>query len=239
MQPNARTVQGALEGALSGLLGEPIRAIGAGRTDAGVHATGQVIGFRTASAMPEATIRRGVNALLPADVALLEVVEVPEHFHARYSATGRGYEYTIWNYRVRRPLLRRTALWVEEPLDVGAMSAAARHLLGRHDFSSFSATGEGDGRERTVRRASWRTDGALLVFEVEADAFLRGMVRGIVGTLLAVGRGRLDAEGFAAAFRAADRGRGASAAPPHGLCLVRVDYDGRHAKGQRLTEEDE
>lgn len=219
-------MQGVLEEALRRLLGGDVRVAGAGRTDAGVHATGQVISFRVAKAMPEPTIERGVNAHLAADVAVREVREVPEDFHARFSATGRTYNYTIWNGGSPRPLLRRTALWVAETLDLGAMERASGALVGRHDFSGFSAKTDGT-RERTVRRAAWRVEDGVLAFEIEADAFLRGMVRGIVGTLLLVGRGRLDPKGFADVLRGADRARGAGAAPAHGLCLVSVQYHGR------------
>ena len=229
-------MQGVLEEAFAKLLGERVGVIGAGRTDAGVHATGQVISFRTGSPMPEATIERGVNALLPQDVAIREVAEVREDFHARYSATGRTYAYRIWNAARPRPLLRRTTWWVRDPLDVGAMRAACRHLVGRHDFSAFSMKAEGT-RERMVRKASWSEAEGTLCFEIEADAFLRGMVRGIVGTLVQVGRGRLDPERLADVVASARREEGGPSAPPQGLCLARVTYG--EADYHAVDEEDE
>lgn len=234
-----------LEGALARLVGSPVRLVGAGRTDAGVHATGQVISFRMTTALPETTIRRGVNALLPTDVALLEVTEVDDSFHARYSARSRTYNYMIWNGAAPRPLVRRTSLWIEDRLDVKAMEHASAELLGRHDFGAFSALADNPrSRERTVQRATWRGDaGRMLRFEIEADAFLRGMVRGIVGTLLRVGRDRIATDAFAEILRSGRREEGSAAAPAHGLCLVRVDYPpetsarSEYAEARRLEEE--
>lgn len=218
-----------LEEALGRLLQETVRITGAARTDTGVHATGQVINFRMSSALLVERIRRGANALLPRDVAILELAEVGDDFHARNHATSRTYEYAIWNGRTPRPLLRRTSLWVEDPLDVEAMRRASVHLVGRHDYSAFAMKTSGR-RERRVRRAEWRAAGeGMLVFEIEATGFLRGMVRGIVGTLLRVGHGKLHADEFASVLASADRGRAGPAAPAHGLCLVRVAYQGREA----------
>ena len=233
-------MQGVLEEALAKLFGAPVAVIGAGRTDAGVHATGQVISFHTANEMPEATIERGVNALLAADVAIREVAEVADDFHARYSATGRTYEYTIWNAASPRPLLRRTTWWVRETLDLRAMEDASAHLVGRRDFSAFAMKAPGS-RERTVRRAGWSGSGdGVLRFEIEADAFLRGMVRGVVGTLERVGRGKVDPRGFAEILASADRDRAGPSAPAHGLCLVRVAYGPRERDTyHRPAEEDE
>ena len=166
-----------------------------------------------------------MNALLPADVAVSGVSEVDGGFHARFSATGRAYNYMIWNGPRPRPLLRRTAWWVPEPLDVEAMRQAASDLVGRHDFSSFAMKGEGS-RQRTVRSASWAERDGALVFAIEADGFLRGMVRGIVGTHVRVGRGKIEPEAFGAIVAAADRDRGGPSAPAHGLCLVSVSYAG-------------
>ncbi len=219
-----------LEETLGGLLGEAIRVIGAARTDTGVHATGQVINFRTERAtLPVDTIWRGVNALLPHDVVVRELAEVGDDFHARYDATARTYYYTIWNGRWPRPLLRRTALWVEDPLDLAAMRRASGHLVGVHDFSAFAMKTPGR-REREVRRAEWRAEDGVLVFDIEANGFLRGMVRGIVGTLLRVGRGKLDADGFGAVLASGDRAVAGPSAAPHGLCLVRVAYGERSGK---------
>ena len=231
-------MQGALEEALAKLVGERVGVVGAGRTDAGVHATGQVISFRSATRLPQATIERGLNALLPGDVGLSAVREVPDDFHARYSATARTYRYTIWNGRWPRPLLRRTAWWVPDPLDLDAMRRAAAAVVGRHDFSSFAMKGDGS-RERTVTNATWRDRDGELEFSIEADGFLRGMVRGIVGTQVRVGRGKLPAQEFGDIVAAADRERGGPSAPAQGLCLMMVSYDGGNSERERRDDEED
>jgi tRNA pseudouridine38-40 synthase len=237
VQRNAPTVQAELERALATICGEAIKTIGAGRTDAGVHATGQVISFRSATRLDGATIGRGVNALLPADIAIADVEEAGEDFHARYSATGRTYEYRIRSAPQREPLERHREHWLPRPLDVEAMGRASGLLIGRRDFSAFavapgSTTKPGDDRTgragtRTVRTAAWSREGTLLRFVIEADGFLRGMVRGIVGTLLWVGRGRITADELAAILEGRDRARAGPSAPAAGLCLVNVSYEGQ------------
>jgi len=197
-----------------------VRVTGAGRTDAGVHAIGQVINFRTASALSGSDLGSGVNALLPADIAISALEPCGEGFHARFSATGRTYEYRLWNAQVRRPLERRER-WYPQTLDLAAMRAAADRLPGRRDFSAF-ATGEGG--VRTVRRAGWSSEGSLLRFEIEADAFLRGMVRAIVGTMLWIGRGKIDLARFEEIVAGRDRSLAGPSAPPGGLCLTQVTY---------------
>ena len=167
VQPNAPTVQGELERALGTICAEPVRVIGAGRTDTGVHASGQVVDFRTASTLGAAELGRGVNALLPEDIADSALEPAEESFHARYSATGRTYEYRIRNAAERDPLTRLGELWIGARLDVGAMRAASAAIVGRMDFSAFAA---GPGGIRTVRRAEWCADGALLRFAITADA---------------------------------------------------------------------
>jgi tRNA pseudouridine38-40 synthase len=248
VQRNAPTVQAELELALATICGEAIKTIGAGRTDAGVHATGQVINFRSATRLDGATIGRGVNALLPADIAIADVEEAGEDFHARYSATGRTYEYRIRNAPQREPLERHREHWLPRPLDVEAMVRASGVLIGRRDFSAFAvapgATKAGDDRTgragtRTVRRAAWSREGTLLRFVIEADGFLRGMVRGIVGTLLWVGRGRITADDLAGIVEARDRSRAGPSAPAAGLCLVDVSYEGRPSKAADEDEETE
>jgi len=201
-----------------------VRVTGAGRTDAGVHAIGQVINFRTASALPGGDLGSGVNALLPEDIAISALEPCGEGFHARFSATGRTYEYRLRNAQARRPLERREH-WYPQELDLAAMRAAADRLPGQRDFSAF-ATGEGG--IRTVRRAAWSRDpdaeGSLLRFEIEADAFLRGMVRAIVGTMLWIGRGKIDLARFEEIVAGRDRSQAGPSAPPGGLCLVHVTY---------------
>ena len=222
VQPNAPTVQAELERALSILCDERVRVTGAGRTDAGVHASGQVIDFRTASALDGATIGRGVNALLPEDIAVSGLGPAAEEFHARFSATGRTYEYRIRNAPERDPLERLREHHVDTPLDVAAMRDASTALVGRKDFSAFAA---GPGGVRTIRSAEWCSEGSLVRFEITADAFLRGMVRAIVGTLLWVGRGKIDSAAFGDIVDSRDRGKAGPSAPANGLCLVSVQYD--------------
>jgi tRNA pseudouridine38-40 synthase len=235
VQPNGPTVQGELERALSGVCNEAVRVTGAGRTDAGVHASGQVIDFRTASALDGATIGRGVNALLPEDIAVSALEPAAEDFHARFSATGRTYEYRIRHAAERDPLERRRELHISGPLDVVAMRDASARLVGRRDFSSFAA---GPGGVRSVRRAEWCEQPARLRFEITADAFLRGMVRAIVGTLLRVGRGKIDAAAFEEIIAASERSVAGPSAPAHGLCLIAVEYGGARER-RELDEADE
>lgn len=236
VQPNARTVQGELERAISKVCDEAVRVTGAGRTDAGVHASGQVIDFRTASALDGVTIGRGVNALLPEDIAVSALEPAAEDFHARFSATGRTYEYRIRHAPERDPLERRRELHITGPLDVAAMRDASGRLVGRRDFSSFAA--DPRGGVRSVRSATWCEDGPRLRFEVTADAFLRGMVRAIVGTLLWVGRGKIDALTFEKIVAANDRAMAGPSAPANGLCLIAVEYGERRAR-RELDEADE
>jgi len=233
VQPNAPTVQGELERVLAVICGEPVRITGAGRTDAGVHASGQVIDLRTTSDLAAAELERGVNALLPEDIAISDLEPAADHFHARFSATGRTYEYRIRNAAVRDPLRVRREHWHPGALDVGQMRAAAAHLVGRHDFAAFAA---GESGERTVKRAEWVSEGDILRFEIEADAFLRGMVRGIVGTLVWVGRGKLTVAAFAAVLAARDRTLAGPSAPAKGLCLVAVGYGDGERRRQDGSE---
>ena len=236
VQPNAPTVQGELERVLAQICGEPVRITGAGRTDAGVHATGQVIDFRTASALDGGTMERGVNALLPEDIAISALEPAGETFHSRFSATGRTYEYRLRIGPARDPLERRREHWLPGPLDVDAMNDAARRLVGRHDHAAFAA---GVSGERSVRRAVWRREDNVLRFEIEANAFLRGMVRGIVGTLLWVGRGKIAPDRFEEIQRSRDRSQAGPSAPAQGLCLVTVSYDGDSVQSESESDEDE
>ncbi len=234
IQPNAPTVQGELERVLAVMCGEPVRITGAGRTDAGVHATGQVMDLRTTSGLGPVELERGVNALLPEDIAISDLEPAEDSFHARFSATGRTYEYRIRNAAVRDPLWTRREHWHPSELDLAAMRTAAAQLVGRHDFAAFAAGGESG--ERTVKRAEWVSDGNILRFEIEADAFLRGMVRGIVGTLLWVGRGKMTALRFGEVLAARDRALAGPSAPAKGLCLVAVRYGDGELRRQDGSE---
>lgn len=228
LQPNRRTIQEVLEEALARSLGERVRVTAAGRTDAGVHASGQVVSFTTRGRLAPAELLRAVNAYLPDDVHVYGAAEGPPELDARRSALRRHYRYLIWSHRLPNLWERRWVWHLTDRLDVGAMQAAARQLVGTHDFASFLGhrAQEPAGRTtvRTVERAVWWQDGNLIGFEVTANAFLRHMVRGIVGTLVEVGRGRLDPAQFGTILEAADRRRAGANAPPHGLILTGVDY---------------
>ena len=224
-QPGMRTVEGVLEDAIRALLGEEVFVRGAGRTDAGVHADGQVASFALASRIPPHGLLRGLNSILPADVALQDVDEAPAAFDARFSARGKVYRYTVWNHVVRSPRHARTAWHVRRVLDMATIRQAAGALVGEHDFRAFRAS---DCERRTTRRLVRRLDvdrqGAVLTFEIEATAFLKNMVRIVVGTLVDVGRGHLPPEAIARMLETGDRAAGGITAPPQGLTLLRVIY---------------
>jgi tRNA pseudouridine38-40 synthase len=219
-QPDARTVQGELEAALARLSGgirQPV--MGAGRTDAGVHATGQVIAFAYPGSLSAAALTDSLNGLLPQDVAIRGLRRAPAGFNPRYAARYRDYRYSIWN-GPRSPLRERTALWVRTDLDVAAMARAATAFEGRHDFSAFG--GADPQPVRTVHRLRVRKTGSLVAIDVRADAFLRGMVRRLVATLLAVGRGQLEASAVPGLLTAGRPALDGAAVPARGLCLRRV-----------------
>ena len=225
-QAAGRTVQGEVEAAL-GRIGWTGRTIwGAGRTDAGVHASGQVIAFDMEWGHGAGALQRALNANLPDDVAAREAAECDERFHPRYSARGRRYRYTLYNQPVRSPLAARYAWQVWPGLDVAALQAASAHLLGQHDFASFGADPDGGTNTvRTVEVAGWQpAPGGWLTFDIAAEAFLQRMVRSIVGALRLVGGGGLSVGDFAALVQQPDRSQCPPAAPPQGLCLVEVLY---------------
>jgi tRNA pseudouridine38-40 synthase len=226
-QPHRRTVQDALEAALAQFAGEPLATVCAGRTDAGVHARGQVVHFDTRRERDLSSWIRGVNRYLPPAVAVQWARVVPADFHARYSARARRYEYWIYNHAVRSPLLQDRAAWVFRPLDVAAMQAAAACLLGRHDFSSFrSAQCQAASPERELFQCEVQRVGARLVrVRVAANAFLHHMVRNLVGALVAVGTGREEASWLARLLEARDRREAAPTMAAGGLVLVHVEYD--------------
>ena len=220
VQPAARTVQGELEAALARISGGcRIRVEAAGRTDAGVHALGQVIAFTDPNGRPAKELVRALNALLPVDVSLREMRPVPAGFNPRYAARYREYRYTVWN-GPRSPLRERFALGVRDPLDIAAMERAGSVLVGRHDFSAFGAAHRQP--VRTVRWVRVRREGSLVTIDVAADAFLRQMVRRIVAALLEAGHGKTDEEEVAAALASGKPAFNGATAPAKGLCLRRV-----------------
>lgn len=229
VQPGRPTVQQAVSDAIAAVTGERVVVHGSGRTDAGVHALGQVAHFHLQGRMPAAAMRRALNARLPASIRVLEADEAAAGFHARRNACGKLYRYRIWREEVCPPFLHRYVYHHPYRLDEAAMAAAAPLLQGRHDFRSFAAGSEGGrapaGTERTVTRSQLWREGPELIYEVEGEGFLRHMVRNLVGWLLEIGRGTRHADEITAVLAARARSAAGPTAPPQGLYLVRVDYD--------------
>ncbi len=228
-QPNGRSVQGAVEAAWAAFSGETRRVTFAGRTDAHVHATGQVVHLDTANQHPPATIARALNARLPRDVAVVGAWEVTSGFHARFGATWRRYRYLLDPAPVAAPLLRHMVVPVAPPPDAAAIQAALEMLIGEHDFAGFAS--QHHDSQSTVRQCYrarcepvvWEGR-RLLAIELVANAFLRHMVRTIVGTVLEVGHHRRTLAAFGAVLQTADRRQAGPTAAPHGLTLVAVGY---------------
>lgn len=232
-QLNGRSVQAVLESALVELHGALVTAAAAGRTDAGVHALGQVVAFDAPRVLPAKAYLRGLSSLLPDDVAVVAAEEVSDTFDPRRWATGKRYRYLVSRRPGRAPLLRRTHWEVFTPLDLRAMRVSAPALLGTHDFSSFRAADcEAPHPRRTLRELELHEEGEVLRIEVEGTAFLRHMVRNIVGSLVEVGRGKRPPGWVGEVLGAKDRTLAGPTAPAHGLTLVEVTYgDGpRHAE---------
>ena len=228
-QPGLRTVQGELERALGVLLRrDAVTLTVAGRTDAGVHALGQVASYAGPPAPP-----RGLNAILPDDVAVLACEPAPPGFSARRDATSRAYRYRLLHRRARSPFARRIALHWPHELDVAVLRACAASLPGTHDFTAFTPTETHHVRfARDVHAARWVAEGDRVDFLVEADAFMRGMVRALVGTMLEVASGRRTVEEFAALLHGCPRADAGQTAPAHGLTLLGVGYAGRRVLGE-------
>jgi tRNA pseudouridine38-40 synthase len=229
VQPNGvKTVQQALEKALSKVANEPISLVCAGRTDAGVHATNQVIHFDTLSVRPEKAWLRGTRPYLPDSVSVRWAKEVVPQFHARFSALNRTYRYLLTDAKTPSGLLHDQVTWSSRPLSVGLMRAAAAHLVGQHDFTSFRATQcQAKSPVRKIEYIHLVRRGDLIVLEVQANAFLHHMVRNIVGVLMAVGAGDKPPTWVAEVLAARDRSAGGVTAKPFGLYLVAVDYPGQ------------
>lgn len=224
-QPGLRTVQGEIEAALGTYLKEPVTTTGAGRTDAGVHALGQVMSFRHAAPIDDTrAIVRATNAMAGPAIAVLRLEEAGEGFDARFSAVARTYEYMILAREVPDPFSRHTAWHRPHPLDTAAMAEAGEALVGEHDFRSFARVEEGQVPVRRIEALDIEPVGEVVVVRVRANAFLQQMVRSIVGTLVKVGEGRIERDAVSAILEARDRAQAGPVAPPHGLFLVSVDY---------------
>jgi tRNA pseudouridine38-40 synthase len=233
-QADAATIQQTVEEALARLIGEPVALIGSGRTDAGVHALGQVANFRTTSTIPLKAFHDGLNSILPRDIAVLSAAEVPPEFHARKSARSKTYTYRILNRPNRSPLQQHFAWWIPQPLHLPALAAAAAFLPGEHDFAAFRASGSDNQNPiRQVRMAAWSGEpGGCLSFTITATGFLRGMVRSLVGTMVEAGRGKTPAARMAELLASGARHLAGPTAPPQGLYLVEVVYAEAPCRGQ-------
>jgi tRNA pseudouridine38-40 synthase len=225
-QNNALTIQEIIEEKIEMMVCEPIKLIASGRTDAGVHAVNQVCNFKTRSNLDPGTIKKGLNGLLPDDIFVRDVAYVPFEFHSRYSAKSKVYEYRILNEE-DPDVFRRNYLWyIKTPLDLKVMAKCLAHLLGRHDFSSFRSSGSGNmDPVRSILRAELHgTEKGLLRVVIEADGFLRHMVRNIVGTVVEAGLGRISFSGFEKILESRNRRSAGIKAPPQGLFLMDVQY---------------
>jgi len=225
-QDTGPSIQGCIEEALSAIEGGAVTLHGAGRTDAGVHAIGQVASARIGAALDDNRLRRALNAHLPDAIRVTAVATVADDFHARFSACGKTYEYRIWNGRVLPPFLRSYAWHRSSPLDMALMQQAADAIRGAHDFAAFrSSRTVNHSTIREIGTASWRRgDGDLLVFEIAGNGFLRYMVRSLVGTLVEIGWRRRPPEDIARLLAHPDRSAAGRTAPPRGLFLMKVEY---------------
>jgi len=225
-QPDRPTVQGFLETALARLTSERVSVIGAGRTDAGVHARGQVANFKTVSCLTAAEIRRGGNALLPKQIVILSAEEAADDFHARYNALSKIYDYDLLLSPVRSALRRGVAWHIAPKLDLSAITQALDILVGKHDFAGFQSTGSPvrDTTRRVIEAALTPASEDLVRITLEADGFLRHMVRAMVGTLVEIGRGGFGPARIEEILQTKDRSLAGATAPPHGLFLREVKY---------------
>lgn len=225
VQPKLPTVQGTLQAALEKLFNHPVNVTGSGRTDAGVHAQGQVASVETIRSMDTDAVLRGVNALLPPEIRVWQVEEVGPEFHARRSARSKTYEYHVWRQYVVSPFQSRYVYAFPYTMDASVVDQATRCFIGVHDFTSFSSTAcEVENRVRTIFEAEWQRDPDKWVFSIKGSGFLQYMVRTIVGTLLYVGTGRLSPERIPVIFEAMDRRLAGPCVPASGLHLIKVEY---------------
>lgn len=225
IQKGQPTVQQEIVNAIHRVTNEKVTLYGASRTDAGVHAVGQVANFHTRSKVAIERFPHAINFYLPNDIAIRSAEEVPAKFHAQFDAKGKTYRYTVLNAWTPRPLVRTTAYHVRGPLDVAVMRRAARAFVGKHDFRAFGTeVGRKKTTVRTIRRLKVWREGELVSFEVNGDGFLYNMVRAMIGTLLRVGQGKLPPQDVRRILKEADRVSVGPIVPPNGLCLIAVEY---------------
>jgi tRNA pseudouridine38-40 synthase len=225
IQPNGSSIQEMVEHALARLLGESVRVHSSGRTDAGVHARGMVVHFHTGRTLPIRAYQKGLNHFLPDDISVVTADTVASQFHARFSAKGKWYRYTLLPTAVSRPLCARYSWQLDESLDVEKMRLAAQYFVGEHDFSAFR--GAGSDTRTTVRRiesCSFEMQDELIHFDVHGSGFLKNMIRIMVGTLVEIGTGRRSAASIPDLLSSGNRSEAGKTAPPQGLCLMEVYY---------------
>ncbi len=227
VQPGRRTIQGEIEAVLAAIEGKAVKVLGSGRTDAGVHALGQVASFEIENALPLENLERALNHRLPPAIRVLSAEQVAPEFHARHSATAKTYEYRIWREAICPPFERRYVWQLPYPLDEEAMIAAAPLFEGERDFRSLATNGgrDRDSTVRTIHRSHLERQGPRLVYRVRGSGFLYNMVRNIVGVLAEVGRGNFKVEDVEPILEACDRRRAGPTAPPVGLFLAEVEYE--------------
>ena len=222
---SAKSIQETIEKALRKILQEKIKVIGSGRTDSGVHALAQAANFKTVSELDCKNIHKALNSSLPRDIRITQLKDTHPQFHARFSAKTKVYRYSIVNDSFASPFLYRYCHLVKYPLDLGKMRRGAKSLLGRHNFRSFQAVDKRDRHSvRTIKRLEIRKKGGLICLDIEANGFLYRMARNMIGTLIEVGRGRINPEDIKAILRAKDRCYAGPCAPAKGLCLIEVKY---------------
>ncbi len=225
LQPRHDSIQGRIEAALERIFAAPVRVFGSGRTDAGVHARGQVAAITIPRPFDSGELQRALNAMLPADVVVLDIAPAPDDFDPRRAARSRVYEYRVLNRKIASAFEYRYSWLVRDHLDLAAMNCAARIFVGEHDFAAFRSLGT--DVTTTVRRvisSEWTRDGDVVLYRVEATSFLRHMVRAMVAAMIEVGRGKLTPEKIAAILAGRDRHAAPANAPPGGLYLVEVHY---------------
>ena len=223
-QKNGKTIHQTLDKAIVKVVNEEIKLHGAGRTDAGTHAIGQVANFKTQANIPLFNLVQAINYYLPKDIVVKSAKKVPEKFHSRYSAKSKVYRYTILNNKTRNAIGRNYCHYYGTDLDIEKMQKASKALIGKHDFSTFKSKSEVISSVRTIKKLEIKKKGEYLFFTIEADGFLYKMVRAIVGTLLEVGRGKMTLGKFRETVKSGIRAKAGNTVPANGLCLLRVKY---------------